>query len=107
MPLFICMACGTQYPDSVQAPAQCVICEEERQYVPPRGQTRTTLDTLRQGHMNAWREYEPGITGIGSNPASGGDKPPPRSVRRIDNCWLVTGTSSSASVGGASYTANM
>ena len=69
MPLFICTACGTQYPDSAQAPAQCVICEEERQYVPPRGQTWTTFEALRRSHTNTFREYEKGIIGIGSTPS--------------------------------------
>jgi hypothetical protein len=68
MPLFICTACGTQYPESTSPPAQCVICEEERQYVPPRGQTWTTLDALRVGHANSFREYETGVTGIGTQP---------------------------------------
>jgi hypothetical protein len=68
MPLFICAACGTQYPQSASAPAQCVICEEERQYVPPRGQTWTTLDALRVGHTNSFREYENGVIGIGTQP---------------------------------------
>ena len=40
---FICTACGMQYAESDKPPAQCVVCEEERQYVPPRGQTWTTL----------------------------------------------------------------
>ena len=68
MPLFICTACGMQYAESAKPPAQCAVCEEERQYVPPRGQTWTTLEALSQSHMNAWREYEPGITGIGAQP---------------------------------------
>ena len=68
MPCFICTACGMQYAPSEKPPAQCVICEEERQYVPPRGQTWTTLEALSQSHMNTWREYQPGITGIGSQP---------------------------------------
>ena len=68
MPLFICTACGTQYPESAAPPAQCAICEEERQYVPPRGQTWTTLAALAQSHVNSYREYEPGIIGIGSQP---------------------------------------
>ena len=68
MPNFICTACGTQYAESPQPPAECKICEEERQYVPPHGQTWTTLEVLRQDHINAWREYEPGITGVGSQP---------------------------------------
>jgi hypothetical protein len=69
MPLFICTACGTQYPQSEQPPAQCIICEEERQYVPPGGQSWTTLEKLSRSHMNSTREYEPGVTGIGSQPS--------------------------------------
>ncbi|HEX3439749.1 MAG TPA: MBL fold metallo-hydrolase [Pseudolabrys sp.] len=69
MPLFICTACGTQYPESGEPPAQCVICEEERQYVPPGGQSWTTLEKLARSHMNSMREYEPGVAGIGSQPA--------------------------------------
>jgi hypothetical protein len=68
MPSFICTACGTQYPDSTAPPTQCVICEEERQYVPPRGQTWTTLSALAGGHANGVREYEPGLIGIGTQP---------------------------------------
>ena len=68
MPHFICTACGTQYPESAVAPGACVICEEERQYVPPRGQTWTTLSAIAAGHFNSYREYEPGVIGIGSQP---------------------------------------
>ena len=71
MPFFICTACGTQFAESAQAPAQCAICEEERQYVPARGQTWTTPQALRQSHTNTFREYEKGIIGIGSAPAFG------------------------------------
>ena len=72
MACFICTACGMQYAQSDKnpnlPPAQCVICEEERQYVPPRGQSWTTLEALSQSHMNSLREYEPGVIGIGSEP---------------------------------------
>lgn len=68
MPAYICTACGTQYPDSDKPPARCAICEEERQYVPPRGQTWTTPEALALSHFNAWRQYEPGVIGIGSEP---------------------------------------
>jgi len=71
MPHFICTACGTQYAECAQPPAQCQICEEERQYVPPHGQTWTTLAALSQSHLNASREYEPGIIGIGAGFAIG------------------------------------
>lgn len=68
MPHFICATCGAQYAETAAPPAQCVICEEERQYVPPRGQVWTTLDKIQRGHNNEWHEYEPGVTGIGSQP---------------------------------------
>lgn len=68
MPAFICTACGTQYTPGDNPPAQCTICEEERQYVPPRGQGWTTLAALRQSHVNGFRAYEPHILGIGTQP---------------------------------------
>ena len=69
MLFYICTTCGTQYAESAQPPVRCVICEEERQYVPPRGQTWTSLEALQQSHTNTFREYENGIIGIGSVPA--------------------------------------
>jgi hypothetical protein len=69
MPSFICTACGTQYPDSDKPPGECTICEEERQYVPPAGQSWTTLSALAARHFNSYRQYEPGVIGIGSQPA--------------------------------------
>jgi hypothetical protein len=69
MPAFICTACGTQFPDNDKPPEQCLICEEERQYVPPRGQTWTTMDALAAGHFNSYREHEPGVIGIGAQPS--------------------------------------
>ncbi|MGC1858015.1 MAG: MBL fold metallo-hydrolase, partial [Pseudolabrys sp.] len=71
MPFYICTACGTQYPESAQSPAECPICEEERQYVPPRGQTWTTLESLSQSHMNSFHEYDTGLFGIGAGFAIG------------------------------------
>jgi hypothetical protein len=68
MPAFICTACGTQYPPSTDPPAQCNICEDERQFIPPRGQTWTTLPALAAGHFNGWRQHEPGLIGIGTQP---------------------------------------
>ncbi len=68
MPHFICTACGMQYAESAAPPAQCTICEEERQYVPPGGQNWTTPAALAQSHMIAWREFEPGVIGLGATP---------------------------------------
>jgi hypothetical protein len=68
MSSFLCTACGTKYPQSEKPPAQCVICEEERQYVPPGGQGWTTLEAMRGKYRNSFRQYEPGVTGIGTEP---------------------------------------
>lgn len=68
MTTYICTACGTEYPASETPPAHCPVCEEERQYVPPRGQTWTTPQALALSHFNAFREHEPGVIGIGSQP---------------------------------------
>jgi len=68
MPAFICTTCGTQYPDSPEPPSGCLICQEERQYVNPLGQAWTTLAALRRTHFNAFRQHEPGLTGIGTTP---------------------------------------
>jgi hypothetical protein len=69
VPAYICTACGTQYPPSDTPPAQCVICEEERQYVPPSGQSWITPERLAGRHANSFRQHEPGLIGIGSVPS--------------------------------------
>jgi hypothetical protein len=69
MDAFICTACGTQYAPSDKPPTQCAICEEERQYVPPAGQTWTTLKSLAAGRFNSYRQHEPTVIGIGTAPA--------------------------------------
>lgn len=68
MPAFICTACGTQYAPTGAAPERCLVCDDERQYVPPRGQTFTTLAALALDHVNGFREHEPGVLGIGTQP---------------------------------------
>jgi hypothetical protein len=66
---FICVTCGTQFAASERAPGNCPICDDERQYVPPFGQQWTTLSALRRAHRNAVRRLEPGLLGIGTEPA--------------------------------------
>jgi hypothetical protein len=68
VPAFICTACGTQYAPSDAPPAQCIICEEERQYVPPAGQSWITPERLAAHHANTFRQHEPGLIGIGTLP---------------------------------------
>ncbi|RDL33171.1 Uncharacterized protein BP5553_08610 [Venustampulla echinocandica] len=47
--LLICSTCGTQFdtPASSSQLTSCLICDDPRQYVPPSGQSFTTLSELR------------------------------------------------------------
>lgn len=71
MPAFICTTCGTQYPPADTPPSRCAICDEERQYVLPTGQTWTTQEQLPLTHVNGWHEYEPGVMGLVTQPRFG------------------------------------
>ena len=68
MPAYICVTCGNQYQAAERPPARCLICEDERQYVNPRGQSWTTLDELQRDHHNLVRPLEPGLSEIGTEP---------------------------------------
>ena len=48
MPAFICITCGTQYAPTSTPPAACLICDEERQFVPPSGQD---LEEVHQAYV--------------------------------------------------------
>ena len=67
---FICVACGVQYPDSGdQPPEHCLICEEQRQYVPPGGQRWVATQKLREEHHNEFRRHEGRLVGISTAPS--------------------------------------
>src|SRR4051812_35916906 len=69
MPAWICLTCGGQQADTETPPASCAICADERQYVGWDGQRWTTLAELAGGHASELREEEPGLLGIGTQPA--------------------------------------
>ncbi|WP_043360431.1 MBL fold metallo-hydrolase [Belnapia sp. F-4-1] len=71
MPHFICQACTVQFAESAAPPAQCPICEDERQFVPARGQSWTVLEAIRGGHSNAWRQLAPDLLAVQTVPALG------------------------------------
>src|SRR4051794_34945868 len=71
MPAFICTACGTQYPPSEARPDACLICTDERQFVPASGQSWTTLEDLRKLHSNKFRRLATGLMTIETTPAFG------------------------------------
>jgi hypothetical protein len=70
--MWICVACGNHYPAASSPPAGCIICADERQFVPPDGQRWTTLDDLKAaGHRTDIRHIEAGLWGIGVTPKVG------------------------------------
>ena len=71
MPNYICVTCGNQYLETGAPPAHCPICEDERQYVNPRGQTWTTLAELQQTSHNVIRPLEPSLLEIATEPKFG------------------------------------
>ncbi|WP_201618249.1 MBL fold metallo-hydrolase [Psychrobacter urativorans] len=71
MPIHICNACGTSFPNSKSAPKNCPICEDDRQYVPADGQTWTTLENLVACHSNMWKLHEPNLYEIKTHPNFG------------------------------------
>lgn len=71
MKIHLCSTCGTSYETEGAPPAHCAICEDERQYLPRTGQSWTTREALAAGHANLWREHEPGLFEIRTQPAFG------------------------------------
>ncbi len=65
---FICSTCGTQYSASANPPRECLVCSDERQWVPASGQNWTTLADLQRTHRNAFQRLEPELFGIGTTP---------------------------------------
>lgn len=68
---YLCNKCGIQYPSRETSPAQCSICSDDRQYIPPEGQQWTTLEEIRENHRNRFLEVEPGVTKIVTRPSFG------------------------------------
>jgi hypothetical protein len=65
----ICITCGTQYSPSETPPKNCLICDDERQYVAASGQGWTTQQELAQSnYVNSWKQYAPDILGVGTQP---------------------------------------
>src|SRR4051812_25317953 len=67
----LCTTCGTQFAETVRPPEHCPICDDERQYVAPEGQTWTTLQQLRTAHANAIKAEESGLFSINPSPHFG------------------------------------
>jgi glyoxylase-like metal-dependent hydrolase (beta-lactamase superfamily II) len=68
VPAWICETCGVQHAETSEPPAECAICEDERQYRGPDGQRWTTLEALRAERRADVRELEPQLVGLGCEP---------------------------------------
>jgi hypothetical protein len=64
----ICVICGTQYPSSEIPPANCPICQDERQYVGQLGQKWISFDELQKTHRNVLFEEGESLWGIHTQP---------------------------------------
>ena len=70
---YVCTTCGVQYSPCQEPPVNCVICNEERQYVNPLGQSWTTLENLQQSktYNNAILTEEKHLHSITTKPEFG------------------------------------
>lgn len=72
MPIFTCLTCAIEHPDTAYPPEHCEICEDDRQWVPPSGQTWITRDELEaQGYKVVLTELEPGLHAVRTTPRLG------------------------------------
>ncbi|UHA73735.1 MBL fold metallo-hydrolase [Paenibacillus sp. 481] len=69
----VCMTCGIQYASTTEPPTRCVICDEERQYIPARGQAWTTLEEMRDSnrYSNEIVNVEAGLYRMTTKPGFG------------------------------------
>ncbi len=68
---WICATCGVQQPPAPTAPERCPVCDDFRQYVGPGGQRWSSLPEVAREHAPDVRQLEPGLVGLGLQPAFG------------------------------------
>ncbi len=66
--IMLCKACGTSFEATDASPAQCKICEDERQFVPVTGQAWIGVDRLSASHSNKWQKHEPYLLSLKTVP---------------------------------------
>lgn len=73
MKYHICETCGVQYESSLKEPDTCKICNEERQYIHPNGQSWTTLEEMVDSGQfkNAIEREEKSLYSIHTVPSFG------------------------------------
>jgi hypothetical protein len=68
---YICATCGTQFNATEAPPANCPICDDERQYIGYNGQQWSTLEKLKRSHHNRIETISKNLVGIGTEPTFG------------------------------------
>jgi hypothetical protein len=68
MSCHICVTCGLQYAFTSSPPPNCLICEDERQYVGKNGQEWTTQKEMLNKYENKIKCEEPGLFSIRTEP---------------------------------------
>ncbi len=71
MPQFMCETCGQQHAPREAPPPRCMICDDDRQFVPVTGQRWTTPEDLAARHSNMFRQLAPGLIAISTVPHFG------------------------------------
>jgi hypothetical protein len=54
--LILCSTCGTQFNRSTMPAAICPVCADDRQYLPPKGQSWTQPEELQNKYSNSIKE---------------------------------------------------
>ncbi|MGV3589896.1 MAG: MBL fold metallo-hydrolase [Adhaeribacter sp.] len=65
---FICTTCGVQQAATQSEPNNCIICEDDRQYVNWNGQQWTTQEALQQEYKNKIYAVEPQLYRLQTEP---------------------------------------
>lgn len=68
---YICTTCGVQYEASTTPPPNCPVCEDDRQYVNPAGQSWTTLADVAKQHRNIIEKIAENLYAIYTAPKFG------------------------------------
>lgn len=64
----ICRACGTAYPDEIPRPDVCIICADDRQYIPAGGQKWTSEAAIADEFKVARRQVADSIVELRIEP---------------------------------------
>lgn len=72
MTVWVCETCGLEHPDAPEPPLTCVICTDERQFVPVSGQRWNTFEWMRgAGTTTKITPVEPGLFRLRVKPRVG------------------------------------